>query len=62
MNIDKNLINVEPTYVNGRPSHCPKCGNTSIFSKEYMLGMQTGDRICSNCNTCVQNYVIKDEK
>ncbi|MEY3301904.1 MAG: hypothetical protein RLZZ139_276 [Cyanobacteriota bacterium] len=62
MNIDKTLINVEPSYTNGRPSHCPKCGNTESFRKEYMLGMQTGDRICNNCDTCVQNYVIKNGK
>jgi predicted RNA-binding Zn-ribbon protein involved in translation (DUF1610 family) len=28
---------------------CPKCGGTTI-TKEYLFGMDTGDKICCDCN------------
>ena len=57
MTIDSDLINVCPKFVNNRPSHCPKCGSTHGFSKEYYLSSQTGDYICDNCKVCVENYI-----
>ena len=29
---------------------CPKCGSTQGIEKEYIGGMDTGDRICSKCH------------
>lgn len=57
MKIDESKIGICPTFHGNSPSHCPKCGNTDSFSKEYMGGMKTGDFICRNCGVCVENYV-----
>lgn len=57
MSINEELIGVCPKFVNNKPTHCPKCGNTAGFSKEYLGGMQTGDYICSKCGVCVENYI-----
>jgi transcription initiation factor TFIIIB Brf1 subunit/transcription initiation factor TFIIB len=59
-NLNKDLIGISPSYNNNRPSHCPKCGSTGGFSKDYYLGMQTDDYICGNCNICIETYSIPE--
>jgi hypothetical protein len=60
-NCNKDLIGIPPLYTNNCPSHCPKCGSTGGFSKDYYLGMQTGDYICGRCDICIEEYSIPDK-
>ncbi len=50
-----------------RPSECPKCGSGNVH-KEYYLGTQTGDWVCSDCGEVGQlngvpiGTVLHDQK